>query len=236
MDPSQWPAFIERTRDKWREVPGTRQERVFTADLLALDDASLLAYWERGRQETTVPDVRGWFQDLYRDRLAGLDVADVGPGIGIDGFFFASHGARVTFVDIVADNLQLLARLGRLTQLTVETCLAEDVFDIRLPHEVDVLLFVGSLHNAPFALSQREAASLTRWLRPGGLVLMLAYPRERYEALGATSFEEFGRLCDGDRTLLLRELDALAPCDLRRLHRLLALNALLLERPLRSDA
>ena len=32
------------------------------------------------------------------------------------------------------------------------------------------------------------------------LVLMLAYPRERYEALGATSFEDFGRRCDGERT------------------------------------
>ena len=67
MDPSQWQAFIERTRDKWREVPGTRMDRVFTADLLALDDAALLAYWEGGREATTVPEVRGWFQDLYRD-------------------------------------------------------------------------------------------------------------------------------------------------------------------------
>ena len=200
MDAAEFHTFFERTREKWREVPGTRQERVFSADLLRLDDAALLAYWQRGRDETTVPDVRGWFQDHYRDRLAGLDVADVGPGIGVDGFFFASHGARVTFVDIVADNLRLLERLSRLKQLDVETCLAEDVFDIRLPHDVDVLLFVGSLHNAPFEFSRREAASLTRWLRPGGLVLMLAYPRERYEALGATSFEEFGRLCDGERT------------------------------------
>src|SRR5687767_6719645 len=125
MDPSEWQAFIARTRDKWREVPGTRQERVFSANLLALDDGSLLAYWERGREETTVPAVRGWFQDLYQDRLSGLDVADVGPGIGIDGFFFASHGARVTFVDIVGDNLRLLERIGRLKGLAVETVLAD---------------------------------------------------------------------------------------------------------------
>ena len=94
--------------------------------------------------------------------------------------------------------------MSRLKGLEVETCLADDVFDIRLPHEVDVLLFVGSLHNAPFEFSRLEAASLARWLRPGGLVLMLAYPRERYEALGATSFEEFGRLCDGERTPWIR--------------------------------
>jgi SAM-dependent methyltransferase len=196
MNPSEWQAFIDRSRDKWREVPGTRQERVFSADLLALDDAALLAYWQRGRDETTVPEVRGWFQDLYRDRLAGLDVADVGPGLGIDGFFFASHGARVTFVDIVDDNLRLLDRLSRLKGVDVETCLAEDIFDIRLAHDIDVLLFVGSLHNAPFEISRREAASLTRWLRPGGLVLMLTRgnattplgpPVSRNSASGATA-------------------------------------------------
>src|SRR5688572_5931901 len=121
MDPSEWPAFIARTRDKWLGVAVTRQERIFSVDLLALDDASPLAYWERGRQETTVPELRGWFQDLYKDRLAGLDVADVGPGIGIDGFFFASHGTRITFVDIVEDNLRVLERVARLKRLNVET-------------------------------------------------------------------------------------------------------------------
>ena len=29
---------------------------------------------------------------------------------------------------------------------------------------------------------------------------MLAYPKERYEALGCRSFEEFGQRCDGERT------------------------------------
>jgi len=187
MDPSQWQAFIERSREKWREVPGTRQDRVFSADLLGWDDAAL-------------PEVRGWFQALYRDRLAGLRVADVGPGLGVDGITFASHGARVTFVDIVADNIRLLQRLCRLKGVEADFYTATDVFDMHLPHEVDVLLFVGSLHNAPFEISRREAASLARWLVPGGLALMLAYPRERCEALGATSFEEFGRLCDGERT------------------------------------
>jgi SAM-dependent methyltransferase len=191
---------MARSRDKWRELPGTRQDRIFSADLLAWPDAELRAYWERGRRETVVPEVRGWFHDHYRERLAGREVADVGPGLGFDGFFFAQHGAQVTFVDIVADNLRLLDRLAAIVGVPAEMVLADDVFDIRLPHEIDVLLCVGSMHNAPFAISQREAASLTRWLRPGGLALMLAYPRERYEALGCTSFEEFGRRCDGERT------------------------------------
>ncbi len=200
MEPSEWHAFIERSRDKWREVPGDRQERVFSRDLLSWDDEALLAYWERGRVETSIPDVRGWFQDLYRDRLSGLDVADVGPGLGMDGIFFASHGARVLFADIVADNIRLLERLCALKRVRAEFHTVDDVFDVRLPHEVDVLLFVGSLHHAPFAISQREAAAFARWLRPGGLALMLAYPKERYDAMGVRSFEEFGRLCDGERT------------------------------------
>ena len=58
--------------------------------------------------------------------------------------------------------MRLLAARRPAEGLDVETVLADDVFDIRLPHEVDVLLFVGSLHNAPFELSRREAASLVR--------------------------------------------------------------------------
>jgi 2-polyprenyl-3-methyl-5-hydroxy-6-metoxy-1,4-benzoquinol methylase len=192
--------FLARTRDKWRELPGTRYDRVFSADLLAWSDDDLRAFWLRGRRETVVPAVRGWFQDLYRDRLQGLAVADVGPGLGFDGIFFAKHGAHVVFVDIVRDNLRLLERLAGLNGVAAEYVLADDVCNIQLPHAVDALLCVGSMHNAPFELSRRELASLTRWLRPGGLALMLAYPRERYEALGCTSFEEFGRKCDGDRT------------------------------------
>jgi SAM-dependent methyltransferase len=193
-------AYLARTREKWRELPGTRQGRVFSSDLLTWPDDELLAYWERSRQETTGPEVRGWFQELYRDRLRGRRVADVGPGLGIDGFFFARHGAQVTFVDIVADNLRLLERLAALQGLTADYLLIEDPFDIRLPHDVDALLCVGSMHNAPFEMSRRELASLARGLRTGGQALLLAYPRERYEALGCTSFEEFGRKCDGDRT------------------------------------
>src|SRR4051812_33671703 len=159
MEPSQWPAFIERSREKWREVPGDRQVRVFSRDLLSWDDAALLAYWERGRAQTSGADVRGWFQERYRDRLRGLDVADVGPGLGVDGIFFASHGARVLFADIADDNIRLLARLCALKQIEAEFHTIDDVFDVRLPHDVDVLLFVGSLHHAPFAISEREAAS-----------------------------------------------------------------------------
>jgi SAM-dependent methyltransferase len=200
MEPSERRAFVERSREKWREVPATRSDRVFSRDLLDWDDQALLAYWERGRAETSTPEVRGWFQGLYRDRLSGLDVADVGPGIGVDGIFFASHGARVLFVDIVEDNIRLLRRLCALKRVEAEFHTVDDVFDVRLPHDVDALLFVGSLHNAPFEVSQQEAASFARWLRPGGLALMLAYPKERYVAMGAQSFEEFGKRCDGDRT------------------------------------
>ncbi len=200
MSTLEWQSFVDQTRDKWRELPATRQGRVFASDLLRWSDAELLAYWERARQETAVPEVRGWYQELYRERLSGAALADVGPGLGFDGIFFARHGARLTFVDIVEDNLRLLERICRLQDVTAEFVLAHDLFDILLPHPVDAIMFVGSIHNAPFEFSRREVASLARHLRPGGLALMLAYPRERYDALGCRSFEEFGRRCDGDRT------------------------------------
>src|SRR4051812_13584872 len=59
---------------------------------------------------------------------------------------------------------------------------------------------MGSMHNAPFEFARREVNALLPFLNVGGRILMLAYPRERYEQLGAKSFAEFGQMTDGERT------------------------------------
>jgi Ca2+-binding RTX toxin-like protein len=46
MEPSEWRAFVERSREKWREVPGDRKQRAFSGDLLVGDfgDGRINAY------------------------------------------------------------------------------------------------------------------------------------------------------------------------------------------------
>ncbi len=189
-----------KLREKWQEIPATRQDRAFSSDLLNWPDEQLLDYWEECRRQTTTPDVRGWFQDLYKNDFIGLDVADVGPGVGVDGIYFAQHGANLTFVDIVEDNLKLLERICSLKGIKADFYFIDDFFSYHFKKKFDVFLFIGSMINAPFDFTQRQLEALLTFLRPGGKVLMLAYPEERFITSGTKDQAEFAKTTDGERT------------------------------------
>jgi len=200
IPPSNFFQFSKQVRQKWRELPTTRQGRIYSTDMLNWPDDRLLAHWEECRKQTCTPEVRRWYQNLYKDTFTDCDIADIGPGIGIDGIYFAQHGARVTFVDIVEDNLKLLERICRLKGINAEYYYIDDFFNYHFEHEFDVFMFIGSMHNAPFEFSQRQAEAMTPFLRVGGKIVMLAYPKERYLKLGARNFADFGKMTDGERT------------------------------------
>ncbi len=187
-------------REKWKELPATREDRFMSREMLEWPADRLLQYWEECRETTSVWDVRGWYQSLYASSFEGADLADIGPGVGIDGIFFAQHGARVTFVDIVEDNLKVVQRICALKGVKADFYFIDDFFRYRFGRKFDVLMFIGSFHNAPFAFSEHQARALVPWLKGGGKVVMLAYPKERYVASGARTFEEFGKMTDGERT------------------------------------
>jgi len=197
---NQTVAFEQRLREKWREIPATRYHRIFSSELLTAADDRLLECWERSREETCTPGVRGWYQELYKEKLSGKTVADIGPGLGIDGIWFAQHGARVTFVEIVEDNLELLRRLCRLKGIDAEFYYVDDFFEYRFERRFDCFLCVGSLINAPFGFMQRQVNALTPFLEIGGRVLMLGYPKERFDASGAADGAAFAAMTDGPRT------------------------------------
>src|SRR6185503_17722295 len=102
--------FLRRSRDKWRELPGGGEmlERTFAGDFLVLDDDTIMARWKIMDEAARVPDVRGWFHQLYADTFAGKRVIEVGSGFGFDGIHFLAHGAHWTFSDLVADNLAVV--------------------------------------------------------------------------------------------------------------------------------
>jgi len=202
------PSFQDRLRDKWREIPCTRQDRLFSAQLLAWSDDELLSYWHECKRQTCGSDVRGWYQGLYQDRFKGRRIADVGPGVGLDGIFFAQHGAQVTFVDIVEENLALLRRICALLGVEAEYYYIDDFFNYRFAQPFDAFLCVGSLINTPFDFARRQVDAMMRHLRVGGSVLMLGYPRERYLETGAADGAEFARFTDGERTPWIEWYDA----------------------------
>jgi len=196
----QIAAFARRLRDKWREIPATRQERMFSTDLQGVSDQALLEYWDQCKAETCTPEVRGWYQELYQEKYRGKAIADIGPGIGLDGIWFAEQGAHVTFVEIVQENIDLLRRLCRLKGIDADFYYVDDFFHYRFDRQFDCLLCVGSLINAPFDFTRRQVNALAPSLRAGGQVLMLGYPRERFEASGTADGAAFAATTDGPRT------------------------------------
>jgi hypothetical protein len=189
-----------KLREKWVEIPATRQGRQFSSEILTWPDGQLLDYWETCRRETSSPEVRGWYQERYKDQFRDQFLADIGPGVGVDGIFFAQHGAKVTFVDIVPDNLKLLERICRLKGVPAEFYFIDNFTEFHFARPFDIFLAVGSLINAPFDFTRRQVRAMTSFLKVGGKVLMLGYPRERYLRLGVRNGAEFGKRTDGERT------------------------------------
>ena len=216
-------AVFDLLRKKWSTVPAGLDSRSSSGDLLRLSDHELQERWLAVHREATTGEgfpVRGWYHTLYRDAFRDKAILDVGSGMGIDGVEFARHGARVTFVDIVESNLEVLQRLCRLFGVAdrVRLHYLKNLASLAaLPADYDVIWCQGSMINVPFDFSARESAELMKHLKPGGRWIELAYPRQRWERDGSPPFSAWGTMTDGEGTPwmewydLARLLKRLAP-------------------------
>jgi SAM-dependent methyltransferase len=202
--PEQWNDFFEILRQKWHQVPAAKN-RITSTELVDMPDDDLLNFWLRNRSEATTGDyfnVRGWYHLLYQDIVKDKQVMDVGSGLGIDGITFAQHGARITFVDIVESNLEVLKRLCHLLNLKkIDFCYLDTLDSLSiLPTDYDIIWCQGSLINAPFEITRIEVQELLKHLPIGGRWIELAYPRVRWEREGKLPFEKWGERTDGKGT------------------------------------
>lgn len=141
---------------------------------------------------TSEPHTREWFEEVeayrYReygpwmpsvmefDRHAGHDVLEIGGGMGTDLSRFATHGARVTDLDLSAGHLALAREnferrglQGRFVHHDAE----------RLPFDdrsFDLVYSNGVLHHTPN--TRRVVEEIRRVLRPGGTVIVMMYAEQ----------------------------------------------------------
>lgn len=200
-----WEKPYETLRKRWNAVPTTKTGIVSTKKLSELGDDELLAEWEKARKDIATGMEfahRGWYHALYADGMRGKKVMDIGSGFGVDSITFAQHGARLTFVDLVETNLKVLERLCRIMGLKdVRFILLEDLGTLRpLDTDYDVIMAMGSLHNAPDSVMKPEYQELLRHLKVGGRWLQLAYPRSRWIREGRSPFSKWGEITDGPGT------------------------------------
>lgn len=197
-----WDKPYDALREKWVEIPTTNEEILSTVQLLALSDDDLLAKWEKTRAAVSTGaeySHRGWYYTLYAESMRGKKVMDIGSGFGMDSITFAQHGARLTFVDLVQTNLKVLERLCKLLGLKdVEFHWFENLDSMKaLDTDYDVIMAMGSLHNAPVEVMKPEYQELLRHLKVGGRWLQLAYPESLWIKHGRPTFDEWGRLLEG---------------------------------------
>lgn len=200
-----WKTPYETLRGRWVSVPSGENVVEKTTKLLQLSDAELLTYWEGARKAITTGHEfahRGWYHTLYAVGMRGKKVLDVGSGFGVDPITFAQHGARVTFVDLVESNLEVLERLCKIMGLTnVRFVFLEDLESLKpLDTDYDVIMAMGSLHHAPSDILKSEYQELLRHLKVGGRWLQLAYPKARWIRDKRPRFAHWGLVTDGPGT------------------------------------
>jgi SAM-dependent methyltransferase len=201
QDPTLRKSF-DLQRTKWGEVPYTQLARIKSADLLALSDEKILEAWTTAHREASTGkafSASGWYQQLYKDVFRGKKILDVGCGLGRDTIFFAEHGARVTFLDIVESNVRFVQRVCKVKGLTDATfCHMEDLQSLSaLPNDYDVIYCGGSFHHAPMEVARMEASALLPHLPVGGRWVQLAYPQTRWAREGRLPFNQWGATTDG---------------------------------------
>jgi len=201
QDPTLRKSF-DLQRTKWGEVPYRQRDRIKSADLLNAPDTEILEVWNTaylGSSTGQAFSVSGWYQQLYKDVFRGKKLLDVGCGLGRDSVFFAGHGARVTFLDLVESNVRFVQRVCALKQLTdVAFCYMEDLHSLSaLAEDYDVIFCAGSFHHAPMEVARMEARALLEHLPVGGRWIQLAYPESRWVLEGRQRFDKWGVSTDG---------------------------------------
>lgn len=200
-----WGDPVGTLSRRWSQLPLGPDSRVDTTELLKMKDGELLSAWESARTALTTGEQfghRGWYHRLYADTMQGKKVLDIGSGLAVDSITFAQRGARLTFVDLVVANLEVLERVtGLLGIRGANFVLLEDFSSLQpLPRDFDTIMAMGSLHHAPSSVIQPEVRELTRHLKVGGRWLQLAYPKSRWLKQGSPPFSKWGQFTDGTGT------------------------------------
>ena len=202
--PPGWERPLDVLRRKWGTIPSGNDSRQRSAQLATLSDDALLAHWERARaNDCDGPGfgIRGWYHEAYRSYMPGKKVLDIGCGMGISTIAFAEMGARLTFVDIVEDNVRLCERICALKGIEASFLYLRDMEDLStLAGDYDTVTAIGSLINTPASVTKLEVGLLVEHLKPGGRWLHFGYPKTRWVREGALPFSKWGEMTDGPGT------------------------------------
>jgi len=146
---------------------------------------------------------RSWEHVKYTKMFAGRDVVEVGSGFGFDGLKFARKASSHTYVDINPKQIEFLKRLVDVISRNLAPVENINFEVLTEPLSQDfgrkfsALYSHGVLHHVPLSFAREEFKNFDRHLEVGSPVVLLMYPKERWEDCGRPDFEVFGNYTDG---------------------------------------
>lgn len=182
-------SFFALQRQQWSRPPVDGVGYVPIADLLAMGDEELRATIgeaNRARYSSWRNHGNLWVDLLSLDSTTGKDVLDYGCGVGAEALVYADAGNRVTVADIVAENVELAARVLANHGHDAGTALISEAAPLTdlPPGSFDVIHCSGVLHHIPWARETVE--HFAELLRPGGEVRLMLYSDEGWRLATAT--------------------------------------------------
>ena len=200
---SNIPYFYKNV-DFWTRLPAGGQTQKLDF-LNSLDDEDFfemyehfISFWEMER---------GWEYERYSEMFEGKDVVEIGSGLGYDGITYSQHAKTYTFCDINPEQISTVKRAAKLlsdSQYTPRTKSRSNheyqILKDPLSHDYDkrfnALYSHGVLHHVPFETAQKEFQNVDRYLEVGSKIVLLMYPKNRWENAGKPDPTEFGRWTD----------------------------------------
>jgi len=114
-------------------------------------------------------------------RWRGMEVLEIGCGIGTAAVNFARFGARYTGVELSIESLALTRQRFDVYGLRGDFYQgnAEQLTDFLPPKQYDMIYSWGVIHHTPFP--DRVVQQLSKYLRPGGIFKIMVYARDSWK-------------------------------------------------------
>lgn len=140
---------------------------------------------------------RAWEYAKYTPVFAGRDVLEVGGGMGYDGMVYARTANTYTYAELNPLQLEFIKRITALYGVTNAAFELMNDTVHPFPRQYNAFYAHGVLHHVPFEVARKQFENIDRYLLPGSKVVMLMYPKKRWENAGCPTFERFGDFTDG---------------------------------------
>ena len=168
---------LDAARRYWRHAPAGASKVDTTA--LGASGSDDLDLWDRAFRSRLVnyPEEEQFLRS-FAERVKGQRLVSVGSGLGFHELFYASNGAHVTCCDIVASNLEAIARVAARRGLNVATVCRDDLTAQPLPGPADVVFVYGCLMHMPVESQRALLARAHEALAAGGRIVLMVYAWE----------------------------------------------------------